>query len=135
MDNINVGVYTGDQRFIQVVGNAQDIEITNNTTTSTGYIGTFLMMDTYPSVTRLAYNYNATGLAAYGMLANSRGEGTSALGAVSGGWQFNGNYLIGSPRSSYPAGTTFVSSLAAVPSGYGADQATLNAKIAGVIIP
>ncbi|MEP7348089.1 MAG: right-handed parallel beta-helix repeat-containing protein, partial [Gemmatimonadaceae bacterium] len=136
MENVNVGIFTGDERFIEVVGNASDVEITNNTTTSTGHMGSFLLLDnTYPSVTRLAYNKNATSLAAYGLYAGGRGEGTPALGAVAGGWQFNSNYLIGVTRSGYPAGTTFVASLAAVPSGFGADQATLNTKIAGVIIP
>ncbi|MEP7343642.1 MAG: Ig-like domain-containing protein [Gemmatimonadaceae bacterium] len=136
MDNISVGIFTGDQRFIQVLGNASDIEITNNTTTSTGYMAEFLLMETYPSVTRLVYSRNATTLTAYGMLANSRGEGTPALGAVAGGWEFDDNYLIGAKRSApYPLGTTFVASLSAVPVGFGADQATLNNKIAGVIIP
>ncbi|MEP7343649.1 MAG: hypothetical protein ABI877_00220, partial [Gemmatimonadaceae bacterium] len=135
MDNINVGIFVGDERFIQVVGDAHDVEITNNTTTSTGYMAEFLLMDVYPSATRLAYNKNATTLTAYGMLANSRGEGTPALGAVAGGWEFNNNYLIGPPRPAYPPGTIFVSSLAAVPSGFGADQAMVNSKIAGVIVP
>jgi uncharacterized protein YjdB len=135
MDHINVGVFTGDERFFQVLGNASDIEIANNTMTTTGRMGTFLMLENFPSVTRLAFNRNATSAATYGMLAQGRGEGTPALGAVAGGWQFAGNYLIGSPRGVYPAGTTYVSSLASVPRGFGADQATLNTKIAGVIIP
>lgn len=135
MDQINVGIFTGDQRFIQVLGNAQDVDITNNTTTSTGYIAAFLALDNSNSVTRLAYNKNATSLAAYGMIASGRAEGTASLVAVAGGWQFNSNYLIGANRNVYPAGTIFVSSLASVPIGIGADQTTLNAMIAGVIVP
>ena len=100
-----------------------------------GLMTQFLLFDTYPSVTRLAYNKNATSLTQYGLFANNRGEGTPALGAVAGGWQFNTNYLIGAFRSGYPAGTVFVSSLSAVPSGFGADQATVNSMTAGVIIP
>jgi uncharacterized protein YjdB len=135
MDNINIGIFNGDARFFQVIGDAQDVEVTNNTTTSTGGMGTFLFMDTYPTATRMAYNKNVTAQAQYGMLATGRGEGTPALGAVAGGWQFATNYLIGSARGAYPAGTTFIPSLAAAPSGFGADQTTVNSKIAGVIIP
>jgi len=135
LDNINVAPFFGDARFAQVLANAQDVDITNNTMTSTGHIEQFLLFDLYPSVTRMAFNKNATTEGSYGLFANSRGEGTPALGAVAGGWQFNGNYLIGPTRTGYPAGTTWVSSLSGVPSGFGADQATLNAMIAGVIVP
>ncbi|MEP7343643.1 MAG: Ig-like domain-containing protein [Gemmatimonadaceae bacterium] len=135
MDKINVGIFTGDQRFFTLVGNPSDIEITNNTMTTTGYLSNFLIMERFPSVTRLAFNRNVVSAGAYGMLAQSLGEGTAALGAVAGGWQFNSNYLIGSRRAVYPPGTTFVSSLAAVPNGFGANQGILDTKIAGVIIP
>ncbi len=135
VDNINVGPFVGDGRFNQVLANAQDVDFTNNTFTSNGRIEQFLLFDLNPSATRVAFNKNATLQGAYGLFANSRGEGTSAFGAVDSGWQFNGNYLIGPARSGYPAGTQWVSSLSAVPAGVGADQATLNAKIAGVIVP
>ncbi len=135
VENINVGQFTGDNRLAQVLGNPSDVEFVNNTMTSTGYLGTFLFMDLYPTATRLVWNRNVSSIATYGMLATGRGEGTPALAAVAGGWQFNNNYLIGSARSNYPATTTFVSSISGVPAGYGADQATVNAKTAGVIIP
>ncbi|MBV6521919.1 MAG: hypothetical protein MNPFHGCM_02063 [Gemmatimonadaceae bacterium] len=135
LENINVGPYLGDARFSQVLANAQDVEFTNNTFTSTGHIEQFLLFDLYPSATRVAFNKNASTQGSYGLFANSLGEGTAAFGAVSGGWQFNGNYLIGQARSGYPSGTKWVSSLSSVPAGTGADLATLNAMIAGIVIP
>jgi hypothetical protein len=135
LDNINVGIFIGDARFVQVLANAQDVDITNNTMTSTGYMATFLLFEAFPSATRLAFNKNIVTAGAYGMLANSRGEGAAALGAVDGGWQFNGNYLLGTSRAGYPPGTNWISSLANAPRGAGADQAALNVKIAGVVVP
>ncbi|MFN8574017.1 MAG: Ig-like domain-containing protein [Gemmatimonadaceae bacterium] len=136
MDNINVGVYVGDDRLMEVLGNAQDVEFVNNTFTSTGFLAQFMAFDQYNTATRFAFNYNVVSLAQYGLFATARGEGTPALAAVVGGWQFNSNWLLGASRASiYPATTSFVPSVPSVPAGFGADQATVNAKIAGVIIP
>ncbi|MFN8574349.1 MAG: Ig-like domain-containing protein [Gemmatimonadaceae bacterium] len=136
MDNINVGIYVGDNRLLQVLGNASDVEIVHNTFTTTGALNQFMAFDEFTTATRLVQNDNIFTLGRYGMLATNRGEGTSALAAVIGGWQFNNNYLIGTSRASiYPPSTNFISSQGGAPSGAGADQATINAKIAGVIIP
>ncbi|MBV6521923.1 MAG: hypothetical protein MNPFHGCM_02067 [Gemmatimonadaceae bacterium] len=135
LENINVDPFAGDARFVQVLANAQDVDISYNTMTSTGRIEQFLLFDLYPSATRVAFNRNATTVGKYGLFANSRGEGAPALGAVAGGWEFKSNYLIGSARTGYPAGTSWASSLAGVPRGFGADQAALNTRIVGVEIP
>ena len=135
MDSIGVAPYVGDNKLIQVAGNAYDVDISNNTLQTPGPIGSFLFFDLYPSATRLVFNNNISVLGKYGVIATGRSEGTPAFAAIAGGWQFNNNQLLGPARSGYPPTTKFILLTSQAAAGTGADVSRVQSLTQGVIIP
>src|SRR5262249_31621993 len=134
-DNVNVGTFKGDARFVLVLENAQDITVTNNTMTSTGAINTFLYFGNTPAATGFNYTNNLVAAGQYGMMARGMARGAAAVPAGAGTKVWQNVYVIGPQRNSYPASTFFVPSASAAPAGTGADLNKINSFTAGIVIP
>jgi uncharacterized protein YjdB len=136
VENINQGIYTGDGKLFQILGDsdpaytANDIQLRNNT--MTGNNGTAVVVTQYGPRNFVLVN-NVFTRGTYGFF---RDGGLAFAGAFSGSVTLSPNVIIpDSGGSSWPSGTLFASSLATVPSGYGANTAQVQAATSGVVIP
>ena len=139
VEDVNVGIYTGDGRFMLVMLGVHDLLVRRNTMTTTGPQKTFLTLASPPSVYDGAIEDNIFTRGSYGFMGEGgAGIGSAALQNISGFSRFSNNVIIGQQQSqTYPATTTWVSTLTAaqaIPS-VGATPALVSAKTAGVIVP
>lgn len=135
IENINVGIYTGEAKFMQILQNAKDVTIRNNTMSSTGAISQFFYLDAYPSVTNLYWDNNIVTHGQYGFFTSKYGVGEAGVGNAAGSVTYKNYTMIGATRSGYPNGT-FASDLsAALATGRGANMSAVNSATSGVIIP
>jgi len=135
VQNINVGIYTGDARMVQVVNNLKDLTLRNNSFFSSGSFATVLAIGTVPGATNMEMTKNAANFGSYGIHASNVGGGEAALKkTIYGTMSYSGQVFIGLVDGAYPT-TQFVASASAIPSGIGASSTGVAAATAGVVIP
>ncbi len=134
VENINVGIYTGDQKMVQILQNMSELTLRNNSFYSTANFSNVLAIGSKPAATDMEMTNNSASYGSYGIFASASGPGEAAFNNMVGTMVFGNQYFVGSQKSGYPK-STFVSSISAVKSGIGANTASVNAATAGVIIP
>jgi uncharacterized protein YjdB len=159
MDNINVGIYTGAARLLQMGQGVRDIRFEHNTFVSTGSLVSAVLFTVLPPMDRLTFRNNIMSKGTWGVKGSSTGEGTNTFNTYAPGMTYGNNVFIGASSTSYPSSTFFESSYSSVgftnpaagdyrlasTSPYrgkasdgtdiGADAAAVAAKTAGVIVP
>lgn len=134
VQNINVGIFTGDARMVQIVNNVKDLTLRNNSFFSSGAFATVLTIGTVPGATNVEMTKNAAHFGSYGIHASNVGGGETALKTIYGTMTYSGQVFVGSVVSGYPT-SQFVSSTSAIPAGIGASATGVAAATAGVVIP
>ncbi len=135
VENINVGGYAGDGRFVSLQNDLQNVTIRGNSMSSTGVVKQFLILDTTPAATGLVYENNVAAIGAYGLFNTTYGIGEVALKAVNGTVSFKNVVLIGPSTSGYP-NARFVSDLTtATATGVGANMSAVQSATSGVAVP
>ena len=134
VENINVGIYTGDQKFIQLIQNVSELTLRNNSFYSSGRISNVIAVGSKPAATDMEMTKNSTSYGTYGIFASASGPGEGAFKNVNGTMLFANHTFVSSPKGGYPH-ATFVASIASVESGIGANTSAVNAATAGIIIP
>lgn len=134
VENINVGIYVGDGKMVQILNNLTDLTLRNNSFTSSGSFSTVLTIGTVPGATNMEMTKNAAHFGSYGIHASGVGGGEAALKTIYGTMSYAGQVFVGAVKSGYPT-SQFVSSISAVPSGTGASSTGVAAATAGVVIP
>jgi uncharacterized protein YjdB len=156
-DNINISPnFVGAGNLLQIVAGNIDILLDHNTFVSSGQITSAVIFDGAPTTSSTVSN-NIFMRGDFGMKGSGTSEGTNTLATYMPGVVFTKNAVIGAPAASYPAGNffpadaasagfeSFAGRLYTILSGsllnagsdgrsVGADIATLNTKIAGVVI-
>lgn len=135
VENINVGVYTGEAKFIQILQNTKDVTIRNNTMSSTGAVKQFFYLDAYPSVTNLYWDNNIVNHGQYGFFTTKYGVSEAGVGNAAGSVTFKNYAIIGASVPGYPNGTFVPDLAAALATGRGATSSIVNSATSGVIIP
>ncbi len=139
VEDVNVGIYTGDGRMMLIMLGVHDLAVRHNTMTTTGPLKTFLTLSSPPSVYNGTIENNVFTRGTYGLMGEGgAGIGSAALQNISGFANFSNNVIVGQQQSNpYPATTTWVSTVAAANAiaNAGANVTLVNAKTAGVIIP
>lgn len=135
IENINVGVYTGEAKFIQLLQNLKDLTVRGNTMSSTGAIKQFFYIDAYPSATNLYWDNNVVTHGQYGLFTSKYGTGEAGLANVAGTVVWKNYTMIGASRTGYPNGTFAADLATAMATGRGANTSAVQAATAGVIIP
>lgn len=134
VENINVGIYVGDGKMVQILNNLTDLTLRNNSFTSSGSFSSVVTIGTVPGATNVEMTKNAAHFGAYGIHASGVGGGEAALKTIYGTISYAGQVFVGAVKSGYPR-SQFVSSISAVPSGTGASSTGVAAATAGVVIP
>ncbi|MEP7381406.1 MAG: Ig-like domain-containing protein [Gemmatimonadota bacterium] len=134
VENINVGIYTGDQKMVQLLQNMSELTMRNNSFYSSGRFSNVLAIGSKPAVTNMEMTKNAASYGSYGLFSSASGPGESALNNIVGTMAYGNQTFVGSQKSGYP-NSVFVSSISAVANGIGANTSAVNAATAGVIIP
>ena len=134
VENINVGIYTGDQKMVQLLQNLSELTLRNNSFYSSGHFSNVLAIGSKPAVTNMEMTKNSASYGSYGLFASASGPGEAALNNVNGTMVYGNQYFVGSQKSGYPR-SVFVSSIGGVANGIGANTSVVNAATAGVIIP
>jgi len=134
VENVNVGIYTGDMKMVQLLQNLSDLTMRNNSFYSTANFSSVLAVGSKPAATNFEMTGNAAHYGGYGLFATQTGPGEASLGNILGTVNYGTQVFIGTQKSGYP-NSTFVSSLSSVPATRGASTAAVNAATAGVIIP
>ncbi|MCC6927902.1 MAG: Ig-like domain-containing protein [Gemmatimonadaceae bacterium] len=135
VDSVNVGVYTGVGRFVDIMNNAQDVIIRRNTMVAPGNLAQFLDLATIPAATNFTYDQNIVSYGTYGLFSSKYGSGEASLQGFNGNVSFAGNVLIGSQRSGYPRARFAPSLSAAMLLGGGADKGRVDAATLNVVVP
>lgn len=136
VEGVLEGPYSGDGRILQVLAGARDLVVRQNTMTGAAGLNGFLILGDKPAH-NLAWERNIVSHGLYGIKAAGRASGSASLSIVTGAVTFTNSVIIGGATGGYPAGTRFVSSLAAALAvqGVGADDALVRQATAGVVVP
>jgi hypothetical protein len=139
MTDVALVPYNGEGRLIQLLEGVTDVIIRQSTFVSTGAINAFLSLARTNAATGVIFEDVIVTRGAYGIFATGLGEGTSALGSLTGSLRLRNVAAIGAPKQSYPIGVTFVGSWdeARARPGLGADEARVQSATQGVasVIP
>ena len=112
IENVNVGVFTGNGRVFQYLSELDAITIEHNTTFASASL---IMLGALPQTTNFIFRNNVSTRGTYGVFGSGVGEGTAALNYyAASGYFFQGNVIVGAPASTYPAGNFFPATLADV---------------------
>lgn len=134
LENVNVGIYQGDQKMVQLLQNLKNLTMRNNSMYSTAQFSEVLAVGSAPAVTNMEMTRNSASYGTYGLFASASGPGEASLLNVSGIMAYSNQVFVGPPKVGYPR-STFVSSIGAVPATIGALTVAVNAATAGVVIP
>jgi hypothetical protein len=111
-DNINVGVFTGNGRLFQLLGELDDIIIEHNTAIAAHSV---LLFEARHQITNFVFRDNLTTRGQYGVYGSGFGEGTPPLVRyVAPGYSFQQNVVVGARSAGYPPGNFYPASLADV---------------------
>jgi hypothetical protein len=100
-------------RAFQVLSNASNVTIRNNTVYTPSGQSTVLSLDGVSSP-GFVFTGNISGPSWYGVVGSGKTEGTASLDYYAPGWTFTGNVLTGRKASLYPAGNSFPATVADV---------------------
>jgi hypothetical protein len=136
MENIRTGIYDGDGKLLQILGDADpaytasDIQFRYNTFTGSN---SHAIVVTQYSARNFVLTNNVFTRGTYGFF---RDGGLPFAGAFSGSVTLSPNVIVPDAGGmSWPSGTLFASSLGSVPSGYGANTSMVQSATSGVVIP
>lgn len=131
MENIDVAPFSGTGSIVQVVNDVMHLTIRRNTFTSPSTSqGHFLNLGTNPAATSFSFTSNIVSYMKYGLFASGLGSGTPAMQALRSPVELRDVVVISAQRqANYPAGVTFVGSLAEARlfAGRGADETRVRA--------
>ena len=134
IENINVGIYLGDRKMVQLLQNLSNLTMRNNSFHSSGQFSSVLAIGSKPAATNMEMTSNDASYGSYGLFASASGPGEASLNNIAGVMVYGNQTFIGKQQAGYPT-STFVSSLSGVAAGIGASVSIVNAATAGVIIP
>jgi Bacterial Ig-like domain (group 2) len=134
-ENVNVGAYTGGGAMLQLIQNAQNVVILNNTLTTTGPLGHFMNVGSEPAATNVQFERNIVTHGNYGLFSTKYGVGEKTLAAFRGSVIFRDVVIIGNTRTGYP-NARFVATLqAALGGNMGADTRRVQNWTSDIVIP
>jgi hypothetical protein len=111
-DSINVGIFTGNGRLFQFLGDLDDIIIEHNTAFTSHSVMLFAAL---PQVTNFVFRDNLTTHGEYGVFGSGQGEGTRPLEYYAApGYSFDHNVIVGARSAGYPAGNFYPATVADV---------------------
>ncbi|MEO6445780.1 MAG: Ig-like domain-containing protein [Gemmatimonadaceae bacterium] len=135
VENIMVGSYKGDAKFIQLLKNLTDLTVRDNTMSTTGNVKMFLSLGNAPAATNVDFHNNIFSYGGYGLFSSKHASGFKSMQNIQGTALFNNHVLIGPAKNGYPY-SSFVPSLgAALQTSAGANMAATAAATSGVVIP
>ncbi|MEO6445781.1 MAG: Ig-like domain-containing protein [Gemmatimonadaceae bacterium] len=135
VENIMVGQFVGDSKFIQLLQNLSELTVRSNTMTTTGKVKMFLSLGSSPAATNADFYNNVLSYGSYGLFSSAYSSGELSMQNVASTRRFTGNVLIGPAKSGYP-NSVFAASLSAAQStGAGANVAAVTLATSGVAVP
>lgn len=135
IEPLNVAPYSGDGRPIMFTSDNVDVVLRGNVFAGGSPSVAVLFDATNPAVTNLTMTGNVIPRGQYGLLKGGSGEGLASWQAGPTGTKtWSNNALIGSTTVSYPAGTSWHSSLGSALNVAGVSRGTIDAGVTGVVI-
>ena len=135
VEDIMVGQFTGDAKFVQILQNLKELTVRDNTMATTGKLRIFLSVGSSPAATNVDFHNNIFSYGVYGLFSSAYASGEVSMQNVRGTATFANHVLIGPVKPGYP-NSTFASTLsAALATGVGANMSAVFAATAGVAIP
>ena len=116
LENVNVGLFTGQGRLLELLDGPANITIEHNTLLNSDASNAAVMMDvTPPQMVNFVFRNNIMSHGQYGFEGSSAGSGTAALNMYAApGWIFQGNVIYGVTASQYPSGNFYPATSALV---------------------
>lgn len=139
VEDVNIGQYNGDPRFMLYLSQAHDITVRHSTMLNGGGTQTTFMTVANAGIANVTVDRCIFTRGNYGLLGDGGLVGQCGMNLITGVHDFTNNVVIGVSNGTascpYPTGTQFVASQAiaeAIPDR-GVNYAVLNAAIAGVV--
>ncbi|HEY2851620.1 MAG TPA: Ig-like domain-containing protein [Gemmatimonadaceae bacterium] len=109
LENVNVGVFTGPGRLLEILNGPANMTIEHNTLLNSDASNAAVMMDvTPPQMASFVFRNNIMSHGQYGFEGSGAGSGTAALNYYAApGWIFQGNVIYGVSASQYPSGNGY----------------------------
>jgi uncharacterized protein YjdB len=109
LENVNVGVFTGQGRLFELLDGPANITIEHNTLLNSDGSNAAVMMDvTPPQMASFVFRNNIMSHGQYGFEGSGAGAGTAALNYYAApGWIFQGNVIYGVSAAQYPSGNSY----------------------------
>jgi len=132
VDNIAMNGFAGEQRGFNFTGGPQDVTVER--TVVSGTMNLLGWLDRNTPAKRVTFRDNILGKGLYGMSADATTQGKPSFDIAWLGYSWTNMTLVGASVTSYPTGTTFVSSEGQAPLA-AQIRASVQSAVAGVIIP